>query len=86
MGSLQKDTQYKIRETVIETLGKLGVAYGIDAFKTYIESFFFNYITDTVSNVREVGVRNLDVIKFVLIFSDACSEIWSCLDANQFSS
>lgn len=58
---MQKDTQYKIRETVIETLGKLGVAYGIDAFKTYIEPFFFNYITDTVSSVREVGVRNLEV-------------------------
>jgi hypothetical protein len=27
LGGLQKDTQYRIRETVIDTLGKLGIAY-----------------------------------------------------------
>jgi hypothetical protein len=27
LGGLQKDTQYRIREAVIETLAKLGVSY-----------------------------------------------------------
>jgi hypothetical protein len=31
-------------------------------FKTYIEPLFFNYITDTVSNVREVGIKSLETI------------------------
>lgn len=61
LGGLQKDREYRIRETVIETLAKLGVAYGLDTFKSYIETFFLNYLTDTVSSVREVGSKSLEV-------------------------
>ncbi len=52
-GTLQKDNQYKIREKVINTLGKLGVFYGLEVFKVNLESFYFNYLTDSVSSVRE---------------------------------
>jgi hypothetical protein len=31
-------------------------------FKTYIETLFFNYITDTVSSVREVGIKSLETL------------------------
>jgi hypothetical protein len=31
-------------------------------FKTYIEPLFFTYITDTVSNVREVGIKTLETL------------------------
>ena len=31
-------------------------------FKTYIEPLFFNYITDTVSSVREVGIKSLEIL------------------------
>lgn len=35
LGQLQKDSQYRIRETVIETLGKLGVAYVENIYLIY---------------------------------------------------
>ncbi len=31
-------------------------------FKTYIEPLFFIYITDTVSDVREVGIKTLETL------------------------
>jgi hypothetical protein len=31
-------------------------------FKTYIETLFFNYITDTVASVREVGIKSLETL------------------------
>lgn len=62
MGTFQKDTQYKIREKIIVTLAKLGVAYGLDVFKVHLESLLFNYLTDTVSSVRETGIGCLDML------------------------
>ena len=60
-GTLQKDNQYKIREKVIHTQARLGVIHGLEIFKQHYEAFFFNYLTDSVSSVRETGVTCLDV-------------------------
>lgn len=59
--NLQKDSQYKIREKMIVTLSKLGLAYGHDIFKANFESLFFNYLTDPVSSVRQQGISCLEV-------------------------
>ena len=62
LGTMQKDTQYRIRECVYETLAKLGVHYGIETFKSSIESIFFNYLSDNVASVRELGIQNLELL------------------------
>ena len=59
LGTMQKDTQYRIRECVYETLAKLGVKYGLEVFKNNIEGLFFNYLTDNVASVREIGIKSL---------------------------
>lgn len=56
-----KDTQYKIRECLIETVAKLGAHYGLDVFKANFEGIFFNFVTDTVHSVRETGVNSIEV-------------------------
>ena len=59
LGTLQKDNKYRIREVVYETLGKLGIKYGLEVFKSNIEGLFFNYLSDNVSSVREIGIKSL---------------------------
>jgi len=58
---LIKDTQYRIRENIYETLARLGVSYGLEVFKTYFDSLFFGYLTDNVFSVRDMGVKSLEV-------------------------
>jgi serine/threonine-protein phosphatase 2A regulatory subunit A len=60
LGSMQKDTQYSIRECVYDTLAKLGIHYGLDLFKSSIENLFFNYLVDNVASVRELGINSLE--------------------------
>ena len=62
LGTMQKDTQYRIRECVYETLAKLGVNYGLEVFKSNIEGLFFNYLTDNVASVREIGIKSLTLL------------------------
>lgn len=62
IGTLQKDSQYKIREKMITTIAKLGVNYGLEVFKSNLETLFFNYLTDPVSSVREQGVVSLELL------------------------
>lgn len=59
--TFQKDSRYKIRERMIMTLAKLGVFYGIEAFKANLEGMFFSYLTDPVFSVRDQGIQCLDV-------------------------
>ena len=59
LGTMQKDAQYRIRECVYDTLARLGIKYGLDVFKANIEGLFFNYLTDNVASVREVGIKSL---------------------------
>lgn len=59
LGTMQKDAQYRIRECVYETLAKLGVSYGLEVFKSYVEPLFFNYVNDNFASVREVGIKSL---------------------------
>ena len=59
LGVMQKDEQYRIRECVYDTLAKLGINYGLEMFKKYLEGLFFNYLSDNVASVREIGVKNL---------------------------
>ena len=59
LGVMQKDEQYRIRECVYDTLAKLGIKYGLEMFKKYLEGLFFNYLGDNVASVREIGVKNL---------------------------
>ena len=56
---MQKDAQYRIRECVYDTLAKLGIKYGLEVFKNNIEGLFFNYLTDNVASVREIGIKSL---------------------------
>jgi serine/threonine-protein phosphatase 2A regulatory subunit A len=62
LGTMQKDTQYRIRECVYETLAKLGANYGLDVFKNNIEPLYFNYLSDTVASVREIGIQSLKIL------------------------
>jgi len=62
LGTMQKDTQYRIRECVYETLAKLGANYGLDVFKSNIEPLYFNYLSDTVASVREIGIQSLKIL------------------------
>jgi len=59
LGNMQKDAQYRIRECVYDTLAKLGIKYGLEVFKNNIEGLFFNYLTDNVASVREIGIKSL---------------------------
>ena len=59
LGTLQKDKKYSIRECVYDTLAKLGIKYGLEVFKNNIEGLFFNYLSDNVASVREIGVKSL---------------------------
>ena len=59
LGTLQKDNKYRIRECANETLGKLGIKYGLEVFEKNIEGLFFNYINDKVASVREIGIESL---------------------------
>ena len=59
LGTMQKDTQYRIRECVYDTLARLGCNYGLEVFKNNIEGLFFNYLTDNVASVREIGINSL---------------------------
>ena len=38
-----------------DTLYRLGYNYGLEVFKNNIEGLFFNYLTDNVASVREIG-------------------------------
>lgn len=62
IGTMQKDSQYRIRECIYEILGKLGAHFGLNVFKNSIESLFFTYITDTVSCVRQSGENSLRLL------------------------
>jgi len=62
IGTFLKDTQYKIRENIVEAIAKLGSHYGLEIFKSNFESLFFSYLNDTVYSVRETGTANLEVI------------------------
>ena len=62
LGMMEKDTQYRIRECIYETLAKLGVYYGLEVFKSNIEGLFFNYLNDNVASVREVGIKSLPLL------------------------
>ena len=62
LGTMQKDSQYRIRECVYETLSKLGVKYDLEVFKSSIDSLYFNYLNDNVASVREVGVNSLNML------------------------
>lgn len=62
MGNMQKDNQYRIRECLYDTLARLGANYGLEVFKASIEGLFFNYLSDTVSSVREVGINSLPIL------------------------
>ena len=62
LGNMQKDTQYRIRECVYDTLAKLGVKYGLEVFKNNIEGLFFNYLTDNVASVRDIGIKSLSIL------------------------
>ena len=59
LGTMQKDVQYRIRECVYDTLAKLGIKYGLEVFKNNIEGLYFNYLTDNVASVREIGIKSL---------------------------
>ena len=59
LGAMQKDEKYRIRECVYDTLAKLGIKYGLEAFKNNIEELFFNYLLDNVASVRNIGIKNL---------------------------
>ena len=59
LGTMQKDAQYRIRECVYDTLAKLGIKYGLEVFKNNIEGLYFNYLTDNVASVREIGIKSL---------------------------
>ena len=59
LGTMQKDAQYRIRECVYDTLARLGTKYGLEVFKNNIEGLFFNYLTDNVASVREIGIKSL---------------------------
>jgi len=61
LGVFQKDSQYRIRETTYETIGRLGAYYGLEVFKTNFDSLYFSYLTDTVYCVRDIGIKSLDV-------------------------
>ena len=39
LDTIQKDTQYRIRECVYEILSKLGVKYGLGVYKNNIEGY-----------------------------------------------
>ena len=62
LGTMQKDAQYRIRECVYDTLAKLGIKYGLEVFKNNIEGLFFNYLTDNVASVREIGIKSLSAL------------------------
>lgn len=62
LGTMQKDSQYRVRECVYTTLAKLGELYNLDVFKSTIEPLFFNYITDSVSSVRLAGINSLRIL------------------------
>ena len=62
LGTMQKDSQYRIRECVYETLAKLGANYGMELFKSTIEPLFFNYISDNVNSVRAAGINSLKIL------------------------
>ena len=67
ISTLQKDSQYKIREKIISTCSKLGVHLGLDLFKSSLESVYFNYLNDPVAAVREQGIQSLEVSKLINI-------------------
>ena len=62
LGTMQKDAQYRIRECVYDTLARLGIKYGLEIFKNNIEGLFFNYLTDNVASVREIGIKSLSAL------------------------
>ena len=62
LGTMQKDAQYRIRECVYDTLAKLGIKYGLEVFKNNIEGLYFNYLTDNVASVREIGIKSLSTL------------------------
>ena len=75
LGTLQKDNKYRIRECVYDTLAKLGVRYGVEIFQNNIEGLFFNYLSDNVASVREIGIKSL----FLLIQQFGNNWVINCL-------
>ncbi|MCQ2816007.1 MAG: hypothetical protein MJ252_01965 [archaeon] len=62
LGTMQKDSQYRVRECVYTTLAKLGATFGLDTFKSTIEPLFFNYASDNVASVRLAGINSLRIL------------------------
>lgn len=64
--TLLKDKNYKIRETMISTIAKISIFYGIDLFRPNFEVLFFYYLTDSISAVREQGIICLEVSLIII--------------------
>ena len=62
LGTLIKDSKYKIRENIYITISKLGASYGLEIFKSHLETLFFTFLTDNVASIRETGVQSLETL------------------------
>lgn len=62
LGTMQKDSKYRVRECVYTTLAQLGTTYGIDTFRNHIEPLYINYLSDSVASVRHAGAEGLRLL------------------------
>lgn len=53
---MTKDGQWRVRMSVFELIGDLGLIYGKESFVKYLQTLFMTYLHNTAASVRAMGV------------------------------
>lgn len=60
LNNITKDAQWRVRMAVIELVGDMAIKFGKDAFLKFLEPIFMQYLNNTASAVREMGIQKVE--------------------------
>ena len=55
--TMTKDGQWRVRMTVFELIGDLGISFGKDVFQKHLQKIYLSYLENTAAGVRNMGVE-----------------------------
>lgn len=56
LGSMLKDTQWRVRMAAVEFIGHASVKFGKECYNKHFETIFMSYITNSAAAVRKEGI------------------------------
>lgn len=54
--NLTKDAQWRVRMAAIELIGDLSLEFGLEIYKSKLESIFMSYLDNSAASVREMAI------------------------------